>query len=43
MQKRVEILEKKVKELEAFLGKKPSKEVVKTTTDAEEDDICVIT
>ena len=41
IEKRVKVLEKKVREIEALLGKKPTK--VEKKEEKEEDEFCVIT
>ena len=43
LEKRVKILEKKVSQLEALLGKKPTKATATKSADKEEDEMCVIT
>lgn len=42
LEKRVKVLEKKVRELEKMLGKKPTNESNKTDTDTDEEDFCSI-
>jgi len=41
LEKRVKVLEKKVRQLEAMLGKKPKKEP-KLTEKEEDEDFCII-
>ena len=43
LEKRVKVLEKKVRQLEALLGKKPKKEGAEKNVEEEDEDFCVIT
>jgi proteasome assembly chaperone (PAC2) family protein len=43
LEKRVKVLEKKVRQLEALLGKKPTKESDEKNVKQEEEDFCIIT
>tara|TARA_Y100000992_G_scaffold301766_1_gene273547 strand:+ start:2675 stop:2836 length:162 start_codon:yes stop_codon:yes gene_type:complete len=43
LEKRVKALEKRVKQIEILLGKKPSKESDDKNVKEEEEDFCVIT
>ena len=43
LEKRVKILEKKVRQLEVMLGKKPKKEGDEKNVQEEDEDFCVIT
>lgn len=43
LEKRVKVLETKVRQLEAMLGKKPTKESDEKNLKQEEEDFCVIT